>query len=67
MSRLSIAEAKQAIVDGIIGGGMIPKLEESFYALDAGVGAVHILGAATPRGLLLELSEGERTGTLLHP
>jgi acetylglutamate kinase len=64
---LSIAEAKTAIVDGIIGGGMIPKLEESFVALEAGVGAIHILGAATPNGLLRELSEDQRTGTLLYP
>ena len=66
MADLTISEARNAIAKGIIGGGMIPKLEESFNALEAGVGAVHILGAATPRGVLKELNESKRTGTRLR-
>jgi len=49
--RLTIASAKEAIAEGRIRGGMIPKLEESFVALGAGVRAVHILSAEEPNGL----------------
>lgn len=42
-SRLTIAEAKALIAEGVVGGGMIPKLEESFVALEAGVPRVHLL------------------------
>ena len=43
--RLTVAEARAAIADGTVQGGMIPKLEEAFAPLEAGVGAVHIVGA----------------------
>jgi acetylglutamate kinase len=62
-SNLRISEAKEAIASGQIRGGMIPKLEESFVALQGGVQAIHILSAKAERGVLRELSEGERTGT----
>jgi acetylglutamate kinase len=44
---------------------MIPKLEESFDALRAGVGAVHILSAQTERGLLAEVEQPGSVGTVL--
>ena len=50
-ARLTIASAREAIAEGRIRGGMIPKLEESFVALGAGVSAVHILSAGEPNGL----------------
>lgn len=43
--RLTEAEARQAIKDGVIVGGMIPKIEEALRNLSAGIGAIHILGA----------------------
>jgi acetylglutamate kinase len=43
---LTRAEAEQAIADGIIGGGMIPKVTEALDNLARGIGAVHILGAS---------------------
>jgi len=61
---LSRAEARAAIADGTIAGGMIPKVEEALGNLSRGIGAVHILGA-TP-GALREAarSPGSR-GTVL--
>jgi acetylglutamate kinase len=41
--RLTVEEGKRAITDGIVVGGMIPKLEESFGALTLGARAIHIL------------------------
>lgn len=54
------------IREGIISGGMIPKLEESFGALRRGLGCVHILDAATPGGLEKEWNEPGSVGTALH-
>ncbi len=39
IARLSVAEGRKAIADGVVTKGMIPKLEESFAALAEGVRA----------------------------
>lgn len=44
------AEFKQYVADGIIQGGMIPKLENSFAAIDAGVSEVIITLASAISG-----------------
>lgn len=41
---LHASEARQAIADGTVVGGMIPKIEEALDNLRHGIGAVHILG-----------------------
>ncbi len=52
---------------GIIGGGMIPKLETCLYALDAGVRAAHILDGRIPHVLLLEIFTKHGVGTKITP
>ena len=42
---LTEREARQAITDGVVVGGMIPKIEEALKNLSLGIGAIHILGA----------------------
>lgn len=42
--RLHASEARKAIAEGVIVGGMIPKIEEALDNLARGIGAVHILG-----------------------
>ena len=64
LPRLTVAEAKAAIADGIVQGGMIPKLEEAFAPLAAGVGAVHIVAPAEIAASLLAPGS---VGTLLVP
>lgn len=44
IERMTIAEGKRAIEDGIVTKGMIPKLEESFAAIAEGVRAVYVVG-----------------------
>ena len=39
-----MAEGRAAIADGVVTGGMIPKLEEAFAAIAAGVRSVQIVG-----------------------
>lgn len=64
LSRLTVAEAKAAIADGTVQGGMIPKLEEAFAPLAAGVAAVHIVA---PSEIATSLLEPGSVGTLLVP
>ncbi len=60
--RLTVAEARAAIADGVVQGGMIPKLEEAFAPLAAGVGAVHIVA---PAEIAASLAAPGSVGTLL--
>jgi acetylglutamate kinase len=41
---LTVAQAREAIADGVVTGGMIPKLEEAMAVLGTGVKAIHIVG-----------------------
>jgi acetylglutamate kinase len=41
---LTVAEGRAAIANGVVTGGMIPKLEEAFAAISAGVRSVQIVG-----------------------
>ena len=64
LPRLTVAEAKAAIADGTVQGGMIPKLEEAFAPLAAGVRAVHIVA---PTEIATSLLAPGSVGTLLVP
>jgi hypothetical protein len=48
LARLSCAEARRAIADDVVTGGMIAKLKEAMAVIDQGVGAIHILGKSPP-------------------
>lgn len=61
---LSASEARAAIADGVVVGGMIPKIEEALKNLSLGVGAIHILGAG-PGSLAAEARRAGSAGTAL--
>jgi len=66
LRRLTVAEARAAIADGTVTGGMIPKLEESIAVLETGkVATIHIVGALIPGDLRRELEEPGAVGTAL--
>ena len=67
IEELTVAEARRLIADGIIHGGMIPKVETCIHALDRGVEGVVILNGKTPHAVLLELFTQHGAGTLLLP
>lgn len=70
LPRLTLAEARAAIADGTVTGGMIPKLEESMAVLGDGVTGikqVHILGKLGPGDILRALDAPGTLGTLLVP
>lgn len=63
---LTVAQARAAITDGTVTGGMIPKLEESIAVLaDGRVAAIHIVGAVTPGDVRREIAEPGSVGTAL--
>lgn len=66
ITRLTRAEADALIRDGTVGGGMVPKLEACFGALDAGAGSTAILDGRDPHALLNWLL-GEPAGTEIVP
>lgn len=66
ISRLTVSEARQAIADEVIVGGMIPKIEEALKNLALGIGAIHILGAV-PGALRGEAEQPGSHGTVLVP
>jgi acetylglutamate kinase len=49
--RLTIDDGRRAIADGTVSGGMIPKLEESFAALEAGARAIFIVAGEVARAV----------------
>ena len=53
----------QLRVEGVISGGMIPKLESCLEALTAGVRKIHIVSASLPHALLLEIFTRDGVGT----
>ena len=63
--QLSIAKAREMIVNGTISGGMIPKVEGCFEVVEAGVEGVVIMNGKVPHAVLLELFTAHGAGTLL--
>jgi acetylglutamate kinase len=62
---LTASAARQAIAEGVVTGGMIPKLEEAIAVLGTGVKAIHILGKLGPGDLLREAEAPGQVGTTL--
>ncbi len=68
ISELTPSEARKLIAEGVISGGMIPKIESCISVLNAGVEGVVILNGKVPHAVLLELFTAHGVGTLLeHP
>lgn len=63
--RLTRAECQKLIADGVIAGGMIPKVEACFEALDAGAGRAVILDGRNPHALLGEFVSENLSGTVI--
>lgn len=63
IAHVEMARVRKLIADGIISGGMVPKVEAALEALDAGVRKVHIVDAAMPHSVLLEIYSDVGVGT----
>jgi acetylglutamate kinase len=64
--RITITEAEALIDEGIIGGGMLPKLANCTQAVRGGVHRVHILDGRIPHSMLLEFFTEKGIGTMFH-
>ena len=65
ISRLTASDADRLIDSGMIGGGMLPKLNNCTAAIRNGVNRVHILDGRVPHCLLLEIFTKQGIGTAI--
>jgi len=63
LSHVNAEQVRELIRNGTIAGGMVPKVEAALDALDAGVRKVHIVDAAMPHSVLLEIYSNTGVGT----
>ena len=65
ISEMDVNTAKEFIADGIVGGGMLPKLANCINAIEEGVSRVHILDGRLKHCLLLEFFTEKGIGTAI--
>jgi acetylglutamate kinase len=63
VSTLTRKDAERLIKEGVIDGGMLPKVESSLRALEGGSGKAHIIDGSQEHAILLELFTREGIGT----
>ncbi|MCE9615321.1 MAG: acetylglutamate kinase [Lentisphaerae bacterium] len=63
MSTLHVRDMAPLIAQGVIDGGMLPKVEGGVDALRAGVGKIHMVDGRMPHSLLLEIFTSTGVGT----
>ena len=65
ISEMDIKTAKEFIENGVVGGGMLPKLNNCIDAIEQGVSRVHILDGRVAHCLLLEFFTEKGIGTAI--
>lgn len=65
ISCIDFAQTEELVANGIISGGMIPKVECCIEAIKRGVEKVTILDGRVPHALLIELFTDEGAGTMV--
>ena len=65
ISSISVSESEKLKTDGIISGGMIPKVECAVKAVKEGVNNVAIIDGRVPHSILKELMSDKGTGTMI--
>ena len=63
--KLTVGEAKKLYEEGVISGGMIPKVDCCIEAIRAGVETVVINDGRVPHSILMELLTDEGAGTMV--
>ena len=66
ISSVCVSEAPQLMREGIISGGMIPKIECCVEAIRQGVNKVFIIDGRIPHAILIETLTDEGIGTMLY-
>ncbi len=60
---VTVAQIEKLVAEGVITGGMIPKVESAARALRQGVEKVHFIDGRTPHALLVEVFSNKGIGT----
>lgn len=60
---LRVEDAPALVRDGVVGGGMLPKIQSCIDAIQAGVGKVHLVDGRMAHSLLLEIFTRTGVGT----
>ena len=63
---VNVSEVPKLKRDGIISGGMIPKIDCCVEAVRRGVGRAHIIDGRIPHSILIELFSDEGIGTMFY-
>jgi acetylglutamate kinase len=63
LATLRIGSVRKLKEAGVVGGGMLPKLDSCVEAIRAGVGKVHLVDGRMPHSLLLEIFTKRGVGT----
>lgn len=63
ISSIAAGEVEQFIADGVVGGGMIPKVRCCKEAVAGGVGKAHIIDGRKEHAILLEMFTQSGVGT----
>lgn len=63
--KLDIQQARELIASGVVGGGMIPKVNCCVRSLAQGVKAAHIIDGRIPHALLLEIFTDSGIGSMI--
>ena len=63
---IKVSEAKKLYDEGVISGGMIPKVDCCVEAINKGVKKVIIMDGRVPHSILMELFTDEGAGTMVH-
>jgi acetylglutamate kinase len=67
ISTIAVGEVDGLISNGVIHGGMVPKVRSAVEALAAGTGKVHMIDGRVQHSLLLEIFTVEGIGTQIVP
>ena len=65
ISEMTVEEAQDFVDSGMLGGGMLPKLQNCINAMKNGVSRVHIMDGRIPHCLLLEVFTDRGNGTAI--
>lgn len=63
ISSVNKAQIRQLVSEGVIGGGMLPKVDSALNALQRGVRKVHFIDGRVPHALLVEVFTDAGIGT----
>ncbi len=66
IQRMKVNEVDSYIKQGVIAGGMIPKVECCMTALCGGVPRTHIIDGRVPHSLLIEMFSDRGVGTMIY-